>query len=90
MTQTAHCWTDADVLRVGDICAFSHDAKLAKDVLTRGSFETERHQTPNDLRPANEIYAILTDVSEWQVCDLRFGLVDSNDFLLAGRYNLLE
>lgn len=82
--------SNADILLVHDVCAFSQGSQAASDARVRELFDEGGYRALDELRAAGEIAAIGAGVNEWQVCERLLGLGDFDGFLLAGRYTLLE
>ena len=82
--------SNADILLVHDVDAFSHGSREVSDAKVRELFDGGGYRALSELRDAGEISAIGAGVNEWEVCEKLMGLGDFDGFLLAGRYTLLE
>ncbi len=82
--------SNADILLVHDVCAFSQGSQEQSDAKVRELFDRGGYKALVELRDAGEIAAIVAGVTEWQVCERLLELGDFDGFLLAGRYTLLE
>ncbi|MEM9635771.1 MAG: aldo/keto reductase [Pseudomonadota bacterium] len=82
--------SNADILLVHDVCAFSQGSQEASDAKVKELFDGGGYRALCELRDAGDVAAIGAGVNEWQVCEKLLGLGDFDGFLLAGRYTLLE